>query len=87
MDDINEKISAVLSDPATLAKITEMAKGLQGDGGLPPLAPALGAESDKVRLLKALRPMLGTEKQKAIDNMITILGMMSVAEKFFPKGE
>ena len=95
MDDIGEKISAVLSDPASLAKIMDIAKGLQLEtGGETPAAaptallPALSApESDKVRLLKALKPMLGQSKQKAVDDIITILTMTSVASKLFPKGE
>ncbi len=43
---------------------------------LAPLLGQLGREDDSTRLLRALRPLLGAERQKKLDEAVKILQMM-----------
>jgi len=43
-----------------------------------PLLPAIGQEVDNTRLLHALRPLLGPERQKKLDEAIKLLQLMRV---------
>ncbi len=103
MNDMSEKVSAILSDPESVQKIMALAKGLGAgtEQSTPPaeapsmvgaLMPALeaytqSASNPKVQLLMALKPMVSEKKRKNIDDAISILRLAGVAGKLFEKGE
>ncbi len=55
-----------LPDAGTLQLVTRLA----------PMLSAVRQEDDSTRLLRALRPLLGEERQKKLDEAIRILQMM-----------
>ena len=52
------------------------ASALQLVTRLGPMLSAARQEDDRIRLLKALRPLLGEERQKKLDESIRILQLM-----------
>ncbi len=93
MDDaLTEKIKAVLSNPAALAQITEIASSMSGGQTPPPaeaastllpgdissLAGKLGIKDRNTQLLYAIKPFLRSEKQEKIDNLIRAMSVASL---------
>lgn len=78
MDDFNEKLDRLLSDPAAVAKVQAMMSSLTGDNAPsqpPPTPPSpLPAGSpDDAALLKALRPYVHGEREKKLDEAIKLV--------------
>lgn len=75
MDDLNEKLDRLLSDPATVAKMQAMLSSVAGASASPPPpkpdVPAPAA--DDTALLKALRPYLHGEREKKLDEAIKLM--------------
>ena len=72
MDDLNEKLDRLLSDPATVSKMQAMLSSMTGDGKAqspPPASPV----ADDTALLKALRPYLHGEREKKLDEAIKLM--------------
>ena len=92
MDDLTNKLSSVLNDPAGIEKIRALAQNLfsenentpagnQADiSKFLPIINGLGqAENDeRVKLLAALRPHLSPERRKRADKAIGILKAASL---------
>lgn len=73
MDDLNEKLDRLLSDPATVSKMLAMLSSMTGDGKTQnPPSPASPA-ADDTALLKALRPYLHGEREKKLDEAIKLM--------------
>lgn len=73
MDDLNEKLDRLLSDPATVGKMQAMLSSMTGDGkAQSPPSPASPA-ADDTALLKALRPYLHGEREKKLDEAIKLM--------------
>ncbi len=65
--------------PNPLAGLSGLGDNAQMLGMVTKLAPLLGQlgrEDDSTRLLRALRPLLGAERQKKLDEAVKILQMM-----------
>ncbi|MBQ0083626.1 MAG: hypothetical protein KBS52_02520 [Clostridiales bacterium] len=87
MDEISDKLSALLNDPAGMEKIKGMAQSLFGgeeeksSSPLPDMARLLpiinkfsaSSEDSRVRLIMSLRPYLSAERQKKADKAVKIL--------------
>lgn len=77
MDDLNEKLDRLLSDPATVAKMQAMLTSLSGENEAPPSAPtpnpAPSVATEDTALLNALRPYLHGEREKKLDEAIRLL--------------
>ncbi len=79
MDDFNEKLDRLLSDPATVAKMQAMLDGLSGKGEAPSAPPPAtnvpppSTAPDDTALLKALRPYLHGEREKKLDEAIKLM--------------
>lgn len=58
--------STALAAPDTIAMVTKLA----------PLLSQLNREDESTRLLRALRPLLGAERQRKIDEAVKILQLM-----------
>ncbi len=100
MNDLSDKVSALLSDPSSLEKIMSIAQGMtkteEPKNELPvsveKIAPMLeaytkSANNPKVQLLLALKPMLSEGRQKNIDEAISMMRIAGVASKLFERGE
>ena len=61
---------------ASLGGLGDNAQMLGMVGKLAPLLGQAGREDDSTRLLRALRPLLGAERQKKVDEALRILQMM-----------
>lgn len=88
MDDLNERLDRLLSDPAAMAKMQAMLASMTGGAGdsappasspppppattPPPALPPL-PQTDDTALLKALRPYLHGEREKKLDEAIKLL--------------
>ena len=79
MDDFNEKLDRLLSDPAAVAKVQAMMSSLTG-GDTPPAQtsptppPPLPTDTpDDAALLKALRPYVHGEREKKLDEAIKLV--------------
>ena len=57
MDDLSEKITALLSDPAALEGIRNMASGLLGEAGAPPSKNDVSAEMPDIDIGKLMSVM------------------------------
>ena len=95
MDGLEDKLSAILSNPDAMGKIAEMARSLgmspPEDGGTDTEAEeglvrrAIGLlrtrslSSDENALLDALRPFLSVERQRRMDRAIKIARLASLA--------
>ena len=86
MDDFNEKLDRLLSDPAAVAKVQAMFSSMTGGdtSSAPPPAssPASPPEKlpsppagnpDDAALLKALRPYVHGEREKKLDEAIKLV--------------
>ena len=79
MDDLNEKLDRLLSDPSTVAKMQAMLTSLSDKNEpSPPPAPeeataALPDGAKDAALLKALRPYLHGEREKKLDEAIKLM--------------
>ncbi len=105
MDDISQKLSAILNDPEGMEKIKAMAENMLG-GSEPKKEEPLDdlgidmitltkmvnmlknkrEESDRVKLLLALRPHLSEEKQQKVDTAVKILKLLDFAPLFKEMG-
>ena len=106
MDDISQKLSAILNDPEGMEKIKAMAENLLGNSGTSKQEEPLDDlgidmvtltkmvnmmknrkdESDRVKLLLALRPHLSEEKQQKVDTAVKILKLLDIAPLFKEMG-
>ncbi|MBQ9793376.1 MAG: hypothetical protein IJW34_00400 [Clostridia bacterium] len=96
-DSFNEKLKAVLADPEALAKITSIAASLGGGGEEAPSLPASTpqpafsprqtAKDPRLDLLFALRPLVGEDKKKRIDDLMQIATVASLLGSFGNRGE
>ena len=86
MDELSDKLSALLNDPAGMEKIKNMAQSLLGGGEETPSAPSpdiakllplinkfSSNEDSRVRLILALRPYLSAERRQKADKAVKIL--------------
>ena len=79
MDELNEKLDRLLSDPAAVAKVQAMFASMTG-GSSSPATPAEtpptalpAASPDDTALLKALRPYVHGEREKKLDEAIKLV--------------
>lgn len=94
MDDISEKISALLSSEDGMAKLKEAANSLFGAASAaedtnqsPDLSTlmqaaksmAAGSNDNRVKLLLALKPHLSEERAKRVDKAVKILQLAALA--------
>ncbi len=92
MDGLEEKLSALLSDPEAMGKISEMAKSLfpagaeeaaKDDESLARRAAKLlrsrALDPDEAALLGALRPFLSAERRRRLDRAVKIARLASLA--------
>lgn len=74
MDDWNEKLNRLLSDPETVGKMQAMLSSMGATGEVPsPSAPAPVAPDNDTALLKALRPYIHGEREKRLDDAIKLM--------------
>jgi len=76
MDDLNERLDRLLSDPAAMAKVQAMLASVTGgdNPASPPASPSSPPPStDDTALLKALRPYVHGEREKKLDEAIKLL--------------
>ena len=79
MDDFNEKLDRLLSDPAAVAKVQAMMSSLTGGDTSPtqtpptPPPPLPADTPDDAALLKALRPYVHGEREKKLDEAINLV--------------
>lgn len=83
MDDFNEKLDRLLSDPDKVAKMQAMLASMTGNAAPSPTAPSSPAPppvsspptppADDTALLKALRPYLHGEREKKLDEAIRLM--------------
>lgn len=95
MSEFEDKLHAILSDPAEMERISRLAAELMGGGAAPPPGPeedrdnALlrrlsgllgGAGSgDKTALLNALAPYLRPERREKLRRALQLAGMLRIA--------
>lgn len=94
MDDLQEKLSSILSDTESMNRIREMAGQLLGEEKKEPeitdgidIAKVMGilgkmksmGNSDREKLLLALRPHLKEERRKRLDAAVRILKLIEIA--------
>ena len=94
MDDFTEKLNSILSDSDSMNRIREMAGQLLGEEKKEPefadgidITKVMGivsklkssGNSDRERLLLALRPHLKEERRKRLDNAVRILKLIELA--------
>ena len=92
MDELGEKLDALLHDPQQLGKIAQLASSLMGDGGetQPPSAPQPepGFDAGQLRrmlsasrhLLEAMKPYLAEKRRRKIDRAMKLARLASLAE-------
>lgn len=74
MDDWNEKLNRLLSDPETVGKMQAMLSSMGATGEAPsPPAPAPVVADNDTALLKALRPYIHGEREKRLDDAIKLM--------------
>ena len=92
--DLSEKLSSVLSDPKSMAKIAEIARGLSLPGEPQPPAPTQELAKmpylselsrfvgkggrERVALLSALKPYLKREKRARLERILTVLNALNL---------
>ena len=94
MDDLTEKLNSILSDNESMNRIREMAGQLLGEEKKEPeiadgidIAKVMGivsklkntGNSDRERLLLALRPHLKEERRQRLDSAVRILKLIELA--------
>ncbi len=80
MDDFNEKLDRLLSDPEMMTKMQTMLSSMTGKDSVatppsppkPAVVPA-APPSDDTALLKALRPYLHGEREKKLEEAIRLM--------------
>ena len=93
MEELEQKLQEVLSDPEQMQKIMALAGSLgqlappppSADAALsvPPVAgdrPAASAEKNREALLAALRPFLRPERQKKLEQAMQLARLSALAE-------
>ena len=95
MDEIGEKLDALLNDPKQFGKIAQLASSILGDGGgkqAPPSAPEPeldvdmgqlrggGHDSANRHLLEAMKPYLAEKRRRKIDRAMKLARLASLAE-------
>lgn len=94
MDDLSEKLSSILSDTESMNRIREMAGQLLGEEKNKPeipdgidIAKIMGiigkmksmGNTDREKLLLALRPHLKEERRQRLDTAVRILKLIEIA--------
>lgn len=94
MDDLSEKLSAILKDPESMGRVKQMAENLMGgskkeESPLPDgidigkIMSVVGkfkqTGGEKEKLLLALRPHLRPERQQRLDTAVRILKLLELA--------
>ena len=96
MDEIGEKLDALLNDPKQFGKIAQLASSILGDGGgkqepeldvdmgqLRRMMSALrggGHDSANRHLLEAMKPYLAEKRRRKIDRAMKLARLASLAE-------
>ena len=93
MDELGEKLDALLHDPQQLGKIAQLASSLMGDGGetqpgfdagqLRRMLSAVrgsGRDSASRHLLEAMKPYLAEKRRRKIDRAMKLARLASLAE-------
>ena len=92
MGELEDKLNAVLSDPAAMAEVTRLAQQLMGEGGgLPPPPPdgeGAGFPAGLLRpwdgrnhpLARAMAPYLGEERRRRLERALGIASAARMAE-------
>lgn len=73
MDEIGEKLDALLNDPKQFGKIAQLASSILGDGGG-------GHDSANRHLLEAMKPYLAEKRRRKIDRAMKLARLASLAE-------
>ncbi len=93
MDDFGDKLNAILSDPAALSRISELAKSVMGgekEGGteepdmklMSKLSGLLGRNSVKKEeraLLEAMKPFLSEKRRNKMDKAMKLARLAGLA--------
>ena len=95
MDELGEKLDALLHDPQQLGRIAQLASSLVGDGGEPQPEPGFdagqlrrmlsavrgsGRDSASRHLLEAMKPYLAEKRRRKIDRAMKLARLASLAE-------
>ena len=95
MDDVNEKLNALLSDPGSMAQIMQLAQQLSGSMGgdtaqparyLPLLQELTRDTSQTTQLLYALRPFLKDGKQNKVERAARLARLITIGKRFLTEG-
>lgn len=95
MDELGEKLDALLHDPQQLGRIAQLASSLVGDGG--EAQPEAGLDAGQLRrmlsamrgssrdsasrhLLEAMKPYLAEKRRRKIDRAMKLARLASLAE-------
>lgn len=90
MSELEDRLSAVLSDPGELARLTQMAQKLMGGGDAPAETPApsglpaavgqlLGGGRKKPALLDAVGPYLDAGRRERLSRALRMASMARMA--------
>ena len=81
MSELEERLGAVLSDPAQLRRLSEMASRLMGGGSEPPkeAAPAAPDRDRGKRLLEALGPYLDEGRRDRLQRSLRLASTARIA--------
>lgn len=81
MSELEDRLGAVLSDPAQLRRLSEMASRIMGGGGEPPkeTAPAAPDRNRGKRLLEALGPYLDEERRGRLQRALHLASTARIA--------
>lgn len=71
MDEIGEKLDALLNDPKQFGKIAQLASSILGGGG---------HDSANRHLLEAMKPYLAEKRRRKIDRAMKLARLASLAE-------
>ena len=91
MGELEDRLGAVLSDPAAMAEVTRLAQQLMGEGdaalpppageGAPPLPGLLRAWDGKNHpLARAMAPYLGEERRRRLERALGVASAARMAE-------
>ena len=78
MDDVNEKLNALLSDPGSMAQIIARY--------LPLLQELTRDTSQTTQLLYALRPFLKDGKQDKVERAARLARLITIGKRFLSEG-
>ena len=82
MSELEDRLGAVLSDPAQLRRLSEMASRIMGGGGGEPSKEAAPAAPDRnrgKRLLEALGPYLDEERRGRLQRALHLASTARIA--------